>query len=143
MAVDRFRISQSDAEGLAHEVFLSYFLKAGEVIDSRAWLLSAICNASKHYLRARARLVSTDALEEAIDPRSASLPDQLVAREAFACTSAKCQVALHLRYIEGYSIPEVAKELQTSAKYAAKLVSRCLKQAQDRYQKKGEPDERA
>src|SRR5581483_7297737 len=77
MAVDRFRISQSDAEGLAHEVFLSYFLKAGEVIDSRAWLLSAICNASKHYLRARARLVSTDALEEAIDPRSASLPDQL------------------------------------------------------------------
>jgi len=142
-AVDRFHISQSDAEGLAHEVFLSYYLKAGEIIDSRAWLVSGICNASKHYLRSRARLVSTDALEEAIDPRAENLQDQLVAREAFACTSAKCQVALHLRYIEGYSIPEVAEELNTSAKYAAKLVSRCLKQAQDRYKKKGEPDERA
>ena len=144
-AVDRFRISHTDAEGLAHEVFLSYFLKANEIIDSRAWLVSAICNASKHYLRSRARLVSTDALEQAVDPRSIAenLQDQLVAREAFACTSAKCQVALHLRYIEGYSIPEVAQELSTTARYAAKLVSRCLKQAQDRYRKKGGPDERA
>src|SRR5579872_1984227 len=141
-AVDRFHISQSDAEGLAHEVFLSYFLKASEIIDSRAWLVSAIYNASKQYLRARARLVSADVLEKAIDPRAENLQDQLVAREAFACTSAKCQVALHLRYIEGYSIPEVAVELRTSAKYAAKVVSRCLKQAQARYKKKGEPDER-
>lgn len=112
-------------------------------MDSRAWLVSAICNASKHYLRARARLVPADVLEHAIDPRAENLPDQLVAREAFACTSAKCQVALQLRYIEGYSIPEVAVELHTSAKYAAKVVSRCLKQAQARYKKKGEPDVRA
>ncbi|HEY6844501.1 MAG TPA: sigma-70 family RNA polymerase sigma factor, partial [Thermoanaerobaculia bacterium] len=117
---------------------------ANEILDTRAWLVSAIYNASKHYLRSRARLVSTDELEQAIDPRSVAdnLQDQLVAREAFACTSAKCQVALHLRYIEGYSIPELARELRTSPKYAEKVVRRCLKQAQERYKKKGEPDER-
>lgn len=126
-------------------MFLAYFLKASEILDTRAWLVSAICNASKHYLRSRARLVSTDELEQAIDPRSIAenLQDQLVAREAFACTSARCQIALRLRYMEGYSNPEIAEELKTSAKYAEKLVRRCLKQAQDRYKKKGEPDERA
>lgn len=88
--------------------------------------------------------MSTDELEHAIDPRSVAenLQDQLVAREAFACTSAKCQIALHLRYIQGYSNPEIAQELKTSPKYAEKLVRRCLKQAQDRYKKKGEADER-
>lgn len=144
-AVDRFHISEIDAEGLAHEVFLAYFLKANEVIDSRAWLMSAIFNASKHYLRSRARLVSDEELHQAPDPRSAgaSLPDRLVAREAFACTTAICQIALRLRYLEGYTIPEVAAELKTSSKYATKLVRRCLKQAKNRYAKKDEPDERA
>ena len=147
-AMDRYRISEIDAEALAHEVFLAYFLKADEIIDSRAWLVSSVCNASKNYLRSRARLLPLpDQFSEQPDPRHAregeSLPNQLAAREAFACVTAKCQIALRLRYLEGYSIPEVAEELNTSAKYAAKLVSRCLKQAQSRYAKKGESDERA
>ena len=86
-------------------------------------------------------------MSDAADPRHARakerLPDQLAAREAFACVTAKCQIALRLRYLEGYSIPEVAVELNTSPKYAAKLVSRCLQQAQSRYEKKGKNDERA
>lgn len=142
--MQRYRISEIDAEALAHEVFLAYFLKADEVMNIRAWLVSAICNASKHYLRSRARLLPlSDQLSEAPDPQHASLPDQLAAREAFACVTAKCQIALRLRYLEGYSMPEVAEELNTTAKYAAKLVHRCLKQAQSRYARKGENDERA
>ena len=57
-------------------------------------------------------------------------------------THGQAQLALHLHYLEGYSIPEVATELNTSKKYAAKLVSRCLRQAKDRYAKKGASDER-
>lgn len=142
----RYRISELDAEALAHEVFLAYFLKADEIIDSRAWLLSAICNASKGYLRSRARLVPLpdESLQTADEwGTQETLPNALVAREAFACVTTKCQIALRLRYYEGYSIREVATELQTTARYAAKLVSQCLKQAQRRYGKKGENDERA
>jgi RNA polymerase sigma factor (sigma-70 family) len=147
-AVDRYHISEIDAESLAHEVFLAYFLKAGEILDSRAWLISAICNASKSLLRARARLVSLpEEFEEEVDPRHArdgeSLPDQIAGREAFCCVTAKCQIALRLRFLEGYSIPEVATELNTSPKYATKLVRRCLKQAKERYAKKGAGNERA
>ncbi len=65
------------------------------------------------------------------------MPDQLAAREAFNCLTPRCQLALRLRYLEGYSVPEIATELDTSAKYAEKLVRRCLRQAQMRYRAKG------
>jgi len=45
-AVGRFGIRHEDAETLVHDVFLAYIVKADEVIDARAWLVGAICNAS-------------------------------------------------------------------------------------------------
>ncbi|HYS52175.1 MAG TPA: sigma-70 family RNA polymerase sigma factor [Thermoanaerobaculia bacterium] len=143
-AVKHYHISELDAEALAHEVFLAYFLKAHEVINSRAWLISAICNATKYFLRKRARHVSLPSESGEIpDPSlervNDALPDRLAAREAFECVTAKCQIALRLRYLEGYSVPEVAAELNTSPKYAQKLISRCLRQAKNRYRKRGEP----
>jgi len=140
-AVSRYGICEDDAETLVHDVFLAYIIKADEVVDVRSWLLGAICNASKHYLRMRARAVDLppDIIEEP-DPASVRvterLPDELAARECFACLTARCQLALRLRYLEGYSVPELAAELLTSPKYAQKLVTRCLQQAYVRYQRK-------
>jgi RNA polymerase sigma factor (sigma-70 family) len=142
-AVKNYHISELDAEALAHEVFLAYFLKAHEITNSRAWLVSAICNAAKYFLRLRGRHVPlAPETAEIPDPSLArvgdALPDQLAAREAFECVTARCQIALRLRYLEGYSVPEVAAELHTSPKYAQKLISRCLRQAKERYRKRGE-----
>jgi DNA-directed RNA polymerase specialized sigma24 family protein len=124
-----------DAETLAHDVFLAYFLKAEQVLDSKAWLVAAMCNASRSYLRTQARHVELPS--EVIDQsRTVEITDQLVAREVLCCLTPRCQLALGLRYLEGYSIPEVAAELRTSPKYAGKLVARCLRQAHDRYTKK-------
>jgi RNA polymerase sigma factor (sigma-70 family) len=143
-AITRYGLAEPDAETLLHDVFLSYMLKADEVRDARAWLVSAICNASKHFLRTRARAVGLppDITDEP-DPASLRvtdrLPDALAARECFACLTPRCQLALRLRYLEGYSVPEIAAELNTSPKYAQKLVSRCLHQAYYRYGAKGAP----
>lgn len=140
-AISRFGIGPDEAETLLHDVFLAYILKADEVLDTRAWLLSAICNASRHYVRTRARAVELSrAAVNDPDPASLrvmdQLPDALAARECFECLTARCQLALRLRYLEGYSVPEIALELETSAKYAQKLVSRCLQQAHQRYETK-------
>ncbi len=140
-AVSRYGIAEPDAETLVHDVFLSYILKSEEIRDVRAWLVGAICNASKYFLRREARAVGLppDIMEEP-DPQSLNrdrLPDALAARQCFACLTPRCQLALRLRYIEGYSAPEIATELQTTAKYAQKLVARCLQQAYDRYGGKG------
>jgi RNA polymerase sigma factor (sigma-70 family) len=142
IAVGRFGISETDAETLAHEVFLDFILKAHRVTSVRAWLVASICNASRHYGRVRTRSEALpDSIGEKADPHLTRVidmwPDQLAAREAIACTTARCQLVLRLRYFEEYSIPEIARELNISEKYAAKLVSECLHQAKRRYEKQG------
>ena len=138
VAVRRFHICEMDAETLAHEVFFDFLAKGSAIADHRGWLVGAICNASRYYLRTRARAEALpDTFAEEPDPRLARViemwPNQLAAREAFARTTARCQLVLRLRYLEGYSIPELARELGTTKKYAAKLVSECLRQAHRRY----------
>ena len=49
VACRKFRIPECDAENLIQEVFLS-FLQTGTKIDNiRAWLVAAMCDASRHY----------------------------------------------------------------------------------------------
>ena len=138
IAVQRFGISHADAEALAQEVFVDFLVHAHRVNDPRAWLIGAVYNASKTYLRRAQRTepFADDAAEPA-DPRYArageAWPDVLAAREAFARLTPRCQLALGLRYIEGHTIPAIAQILDTSKKYAAKLVARCLDLAHRRY----------
>ncbi len=137
IAIGRFRISAGDAETLAHDVFLSFLTNADRVIDRERWLVGAICNASRNHLR---RIDPTEPLDpdaaDAADPRSAragdALADRLAAQQMYACLTPRCQEALRLRYLEGYTVPEVATALGTTKKYAQKLISRCLEQAQRR-----------
>ena len=42
IAVDRFHISHSDAQTLAHQIFLVYFMKPEDVKEPRAWFVGAI-----------------------------------------------------------------------------------------------------
>lgn len=137
-AVKRYKISATDAQTLAHEVFLDFILKARRVTNERAWLIASMRNASRYYVRTRARSESLpDSYAEKADPQLARVvdmwPDQLAARQAFGRTTARCQLVLALRYIEGYSIPEIARELSISEAYAHRLVGKCLEQAKRRY----------
>lgn len=145
VATERFRIAAPDAQQLAHEIFLAFFLKAEDIRNVHGWFLGAICNASRQFLRKRTPDISldTDSFQHE-DPRRehATLTDQIAAREAFACVTPRCQLALRLRYIEGYTIPEIAAELKTTPRYAQNLVSRCLQQARDRCGIKLKDDDR-
>ena len=136
IAMRKFRVPDSEAETLAHEVFLTYLRKAPSIYDLRAWLVGAICHASRHYWRTNRRPAE---LEEEVeldreDPASTnildSLPDQLAARQALECLSPRCQEILRLRYFEGCTVPEIAERLGVKKKYAAKLVAKCLTRAE-------------
>ncbi len=134
VAVDRFHVSETDAQTLAHQIFLTYFLKPDDVRDKRAWFVGAICNACRHYLRVRERVVALPPeMVNEPDPEFESFPNRLMAREAFGCLTSRCQLALQLHYLEGYSIPEIAAQLHITNAYAKKLVARCLQQARERY----------
>jgi RNA polymerase sigma factor (sigma-70 family) len=137
LAVRKFQVPYGDAEGLAHEVFLSYLKRRNEIRELHKWMIGAICNASRHYWRKNDRNI--DQLDEEstsiqADPVSAHVMDWLPARiaagEALAVLSPRYQHILRLRYYEGYSVPEIAEELGVTAKYAQKLVIKCLRRAE-------------
>ena len=138
VACRKFRVPEPDAEGLLQEVFLS-FLQTGTQIDNvRAWLVAAICNASRHYWRSQGRSESLpeDYLEHS-DPGSHSLPEkramEMTIQQALGYLQPRCRETLKLHYFDGRSAPEVARELETTTRYAEKLIHNCLKRLREIY----------
>lgn len=138
VAARKFRIPESDAENLIQEVFLS-FLQTGTKIDNvRAWLVAAMCNASRHYWRAQGR---TEALPEDFsdhaDTQTHGLAEMLArkmtVRQALNYLPQKCRETLWLHYFEGRSAADVARELETTNRYAEKLIHNCLKRVREIY----------
>ena len=143
ISVHKFRVPDSEAETLVHDVLISYLRKSKDVLDLRPWLIGAICHASRHYWRLNGRTVGADApfeLDRA-DPASVrildSLPDQLAAREALECLSPRWRSVLQMRYFEGCTVGEVAQRLGVKPKYAQKLITKCLRRAETLYTEKG------
>lgn len=143
IAVFKFRVPETDAEGLTHDVLISYLRKSASVLDLRSWLIGGICFASRHYWRLNGRNVTTeDAVDvERADPASLriveSLTNQLAAREALECLTPRCQQVLHMRYFEGCTIAEVGTRLGVKTKSAQKLIAKCLRRAEQLYNEKG------
>ena len=138
VAVRKFQVPAVDAEALAHEVFLSYLKRKDDIRELHKWLLGAICNASRYYWRQHGRHIEQlDAELAAIQPDPASaniletLPARIAAGEALAGLSPRYQHILRLRYYEGYSINEIAEHLGVTAKYTQKLVTKCLRRAEE------------
>ena len=138
VAIRKFQVPAVDAEALAHEVFLSYLKRKDEIRELHKWLLGAICNASRYYWRRHGRNMEpldTVMAMERPDPASANiletLPARIAAGEALAGLSPRYQHILRLRYFEGYSINEIAEHLGVTAKYTQKLVTKCLRRAEE------------
>jgi len=143
IAVNKFRVPDTEAETLAHEVFLTYLRRSETITDLRSWLIGAICHASRHYWRANRRIVDADPEIdlELMDPASRQivdvLTDQIAARKVLDGLSPRYQEILRLRYFAGMTVPEIAAHLGVKPKYAQKLVSKCLKRAEKVFHEKG------
>ncbi|HSP34227.1 MAG TPA: sigma-70 family RNA polymerase sigma factor [Thermoanaerobaculia bacterium] len=138
VACRKFRVPEGDAENLLQEVFVSY-LQAGTKIDNvRAWFVAAICNASRHYWRSqgRAEQLPEDYVETS-DPVSHALPErfatEMTVRQALQYLQPRCRETLWLHYFEGRAASDVARELQTTTRYAEKLIHNCLKRVREIY----------
>lgn len=138
VACRKFRVPHGDAESLLQEVFLA-FLESGTQIDNvRSWLVAAVCNASRHYWRMQGR---TEALPdnylEYSDPISHALPErramEMTIQQALGYLQPRCRETLRLHYFEGHSAGEVARQLETTTRYAEKLIHNCLKRVREIY----------
>ncbi len=138
VACRKFRVPEGDAESLLQEVFVSYLQTGSTIENVRAWLVAAICNASRHYWRiqGRAEQLPDDFVEQS-DPGSHALPErfamEMTVRQAMQYLQPRCRETLWLHYFEGRSASDVARELQTTARYAEKLIHNCLKRVREIY----------
>jgi RNA polymerase sigma factor (sigma-70 family) len=138
VACRKFRVDEGDAENLIQEVFLSLLQTCARIENVRAWLVAAVCNASRHYWRVQGR---TDQLPqdfgEQSDPDSHGLAErfamQMTMQKVLGYLQPRCRETLRLHYFEGRSAPDVARELDTTNRYAEKLIHNCLRRAREIY----------
>jgi RNA polymerase sigma factor (sigma-70 family) len=138
VACRKFRVPDSEAENLMQEVFLAYMQTEARVENTKAWLVAAMCNASRHYWRTQARTESLpDDIHDHSDPVSHGLADRfavmLTLRQALKYLQPRCRETLYLHYFEGRSAVDVARELDTTNRYAEKLIHNCLKRVREIY----------
>lgn len=138
VACRKFRIPDSDAENLIQEVFLSFLQTGTKIENIRAWLVAAMCNASRHYWRAQGRTESLpDNFADTSDPNTHGLEQRfamrITVRQALDYLQPRCRETLWLHYFEGRSAADVARELETTNRYAEKLIHNCLKRVREIY----------
>jgi len=138
VACRKFRIAEVDAENLIQDVFLSFLQTGTKVENVRAWLVAAMCNASRHYWRAQGRTEALpDDIGERSDPGSQTIADKmattLTLQQALGYLHPKCRETVRLHYFEGRSAADVGRELDTTTRYAEKLIHNCLKRLREIY----------
>lgn len=138
VACRKFRVNESDAENLIQEVFLSFLQTCTKIENVRAWLVAAMCNASRHHWRSMGRTEPLpDDYDNQSDPGSQGLADrfamEMTVQKVLGYMQPRCRETLRLHYFEGRSAGDVAKELETTNRYAEKLIHNCLRRAREIY----------
>jgi RNA polymerase sigma factor (sigma-70 family) len=101
VACRKFRVPDCDAENLIQEVFLSLMQTGTKIENVRAWLVAAMCNASRHYWRSSGRTESLpEDFNDHSDPVSHGLAEQytmkMTVRQALEYLQPRCKETLWL-----------------------------------------------
>lgn len=138
IASRKFHIADGEAENLIQDVFLSFLQTCTRIDNVRSWLVAAMCNASRHFWRAQGRTESLpDDYANACDPKTTGTAEdhamRLTMSKVVGYMQPKCRDTLRLHYFEGRSANDIAKELETTPRYAEKLIHNCLRRAREIY----------
>jgi RNA polymerase sigma factor (sigma-70 family) len=137
IAMSRYRIPRPDADGLIHDIFLTFLSNPSHVREVRPYLIGAICRASQSYWRRRqaddALFATSDG--EPVEPVDERCLDEVSVRLTVAATMARlsprCRETLRRYYLEGESTAFIAGVMETSSAYILKVLHLCRKKAQD------------
>ncbi|HEV7574138.1 MAG TPA: sigma-70 family RNA polymerase sigma factor [Thermoanaerobaculia bacterium] len=138
IAMRRYNVPPDDAEALVHDIFTAYLQRRKYVRELKPWLIGAIGNASKDYLRRRRR-------EEPLLPEHDEIADRGAEEHAERCivnmTAAtviarlgeKCRETLRSYYFREESKESIAQRLSTSPAYVLQLLVSCRRRVRAMY----------
>ena len=137
-------IAADDVEGLLNDIFVSFLERQPKVEDERAFLIGAMNNACKHYLRKRKN-------ETPLLPEHDHTPDSSTEEEldrwtlvlslgaTLARMGTKCRETLRRYYLHDEKPEYIATKLDTTTAYVFQLLSTCRKRAREIYRDLTEP----
>lgn len=141
VAIAKFGIPTSEADGLVHDVFMTYLTNPANVRgDLRKYLIGGICNASRNYWRIKR---AEDRMFANVDDAHGadfdeSVLDGLAANLMVAATLARvgprCREALRRYYLMGDATPAIAAALSTSPGNVNYIMHVCRKRAREIYE---------
>ena len=142
VAVRKFQVPEDDAETLVHDVFITYLADPTVVRSNlRAYLIAAICNASRNYWRSKRThdrfFVDTDPAHEPLEPPDESFFDglslHLVIGAMLARLGDRCRDVLRRYYLEGEDTQTIAGALGTTPSNVNYMTHVCRKKARSIY----------
>ena len=139
IAVRKFHIPIGEAESLVHDVFATYFMHAASVRAVEPYLIGAICNASRYYLR------RSDAADELFCsetpcmamPHPAMLEEidrKLLLSRMLAGVGRRCRDLLHRYYVNGETTGAIACAIESTPGTVLVFLHKCRRRALEAYQ---------
>ena len=136
LARRKYDISEEEAQPLVHDVFVNLLASRRPVEHAQAYLVVGLCRACGDYWR-RTRRESPHSEEYLENFASRTEEDAMVRRitvkASLRTLRERCRQTLELYFVQGCTSKEVATKLNTTSKYAEKLISSCLKKLRCQY----------
>ncbi len=138
VAISRYGIASTDAEVLVQEVFTTYFQHAADVESLEPYLIGAICNASKNYLR---RTIASRAIFCGEEPCPATPGDALLNEverkqllaQILARVGGRCRELLRRFYVEGEGTEALADAFGLTRGSVKVTLFKCRQRALEAY----------
>lgn len=135
IAARKFNVPEADCENLVQDAMLALLRMGERVNDPRAFLIGAICNASRAYWRTQTRVSNIEGADlDAVAAFTVVSDDdrierELVMRRVLARLSPADREVLRLHYYEQLTAREVAARLSVTHRYAEKRIVEALRHA--------------
>lgn len=139
IAMKKYGIGPADAEVLVQDVFMTYFQHAKDVERLEPYLIGAICNASKNFLR---RVVSSRAVFSSEEhpcpatPRDALLHEierKRLLSQVLARIGCRCRDLLQRFYVNGEGTDVLAADLDLTRGTVKVNLFKCRQRALEAY----------
>lgn len=138
IAIARFGIPAQDAEVLVQDVFMTYFQHKDDVESLERYLVGAICNASRNFLR---KAMTSKAVFSEEEPCAATLGDELLNElerkrllsQMLGRVGGRCREMLHRFYINDEGTDTIAAELGLARGSVKVMMFKCRQRALDAY----------
>jgi RNA polymerase sigma factor (sigma-70 family) len=134
IAIRRFGIARAEAETLVHDVFATYLTHASSVRATTPYLVGAICNASRQYLR-RAHAETVLFCGEvpcAATPGEALTEEvhrKIILSRVLARIGKRCRDLFHRYYMQGETSRQIADAFDTTPATILVFLHTCRRRA--------------